>query len=50
MIWGSVDDDDDDDDTPGYPLPPIPTHAGKKDVVRRSILTEMFPKLFLCYL
>ena len=36
MIWGSVDDDDDDDDddTPGYPLPPIPTRAGKKDVVR----------------
>ena len=42
MIWGGAGGtgigggsvDDDDDDPPGYPLPPIPTRAGKKDVVR----------------
>ena len=38
VLWGvggrEEDGDVDDDDPPGYPLPPIPTRAGKKDVVR----------------
>ena len=32
-------DDDDDDSHPGYPIPPIPSHPGKKHGVRPKILT-----------
>ena len=35
----ALDDDDDDDDHPGYPIPPIPSHPGKKHGVRPKILT-----------
>ena len=37
-----LDDDDDDDDHPGYPIPPSPSHPGKKHGVRPKILTQIF--------